>query len=92
MNLSHCIPVDGYAINKINTIDENGAGVAILLTIVTKKHEDTFHFLLNPDLAHLISWEIMGVINDYDVPKSDLDGRLEEFDDSDIWADLEDDE
>jgi hypothetical protein len=92
MNLSHTIPVDGYAVNKINTIDSDGAGTAILLSIVSKKHDDVFHFLLNPELAHLIGWEVIGIERNYNVPSADLDGRLEEFDDSDIWSDLEDDE
>jgi len=91
INLDHTISVTGYAVNGISTIDERGSGEAVLLSLMTKG-DGVFHFMLNPDLAHLISWEAIGIVKKYAIPSTDLNGQLEDFDDSSIWDELEEEE
>lgn len=72
IDLSNTIPIHGWATNPILTVSSSGAGRGILLSIATPGEEDdqleVAHFLIDPEIAHAIGYELIGTASNYEVP------------------------
>ena len=64
VDLSLMAGVGAFAVNSMVTMNEQGAGRAILLSVLDGD-ERPFHFLVDPDIAGRIGWELVGHATGY---------------------------
>lgn len=64
-DLTGTIPAHGYAVNRMVTVDETGAGNIVLLTLIDQRDGTLTNVILDPDLAGLLGWELQGVVGGY---------------------------
>jgi hypothetical protein len=64
-NLESTVPTYGYAINRLVTVDEDGAGHAILLSLIDQRDDTVHNFVMDPRLASLLAWEMTGVTGEH---------------------------
>lgn len=91
LDLSHTIPVHAWAANQILTVSDDGSGTAVLISLGSKDDEDdemsVFHFLIDPQIAHAIGWEMIGTASGYDASPS-LNGMTVSVEGRSIMDDL----
>lgn len=72
IDLNNTIPVHGWATNPIVTVSSSGAGRGILLSLACPGEEadelDIAHFLIDPQIAHAIGFELIGTSQGYEIP------------------------
>jgi hypothetical protein len=65
VNLGDAEHVFGYAVHKMTVVNGEGVGQGILLRFLTHPDEHIFDFLIDPDMAGQLGWEINGVVHNY---------------------------
>lgn len=66
VDLQEAIPVQAYAVDMMTVVTEDGVGNACYLRFVTTDDDgdhDVLSFVLDPDVAALMGWEIAGAAN-----------------------------
>ena len=68
LDLSETVPVYAWAVNKIVTVSDDGSGQALLVSLGSKDDDEmaVTHFLIDPEIAHAIGWEMIGTVSGYD--------------------------
>lgn len=90
IDLSETIPVYGWATNQIITVSNDGSGKAVLVSLASRDEDEdliVYHFLIDPQVAHAIGWEVVGTSSGYDVP-NDLNGMTVAIEGHSIMDDL----
>ena len=60
-NLEHTTAVDGYQVNLIATMSPSGSGRAVLLHLRSQEDGDIYTFVMDPDFAGQVGWDLSGV-------------------------------
>ena len=66
VDLQDAIPVGGYAVDMMTVVTEEGVGNACYLRFVTTDDDgehQMMSFVLDPDVAGLLGWEMTGAVN-----------------------------
>lgn len=68
LDLSETVPVYAWAVNQIVTVSDDGSGKALLVSLGSKDDDEmaVTHFLIDPEIAHAIGWEMIGTVSGYD--------------------------
>jgi hypothetical protein len=68
LDLSVTIPIHAWAVNQIVTVSDDGSGKAILVSVGSPGDDEmeVTHFLIDPQIAHAIGWEMIGTASGYD--------------------------
>lgn len=64
-DLSGTTPIDAFNVTGVLTMDVNGAGRAVLMSVRDERNGELFMALMSPDLAGQLGWEMTGIANGY---------------------------
>jgi hypothetical protein len=60
VDLGEVIPVVGYGVHMMTVVTDEGVGQACLIRLLDQEDEKVHEFLLDPDLAAQLGWEMNG--------------------------------
>lgn len=64
-DLSGTTPVDAFNVTGVLTMDQNGAGRFVLVSLRDERDGNLYMGLLDPKLAGQLGWEMTGIANGY---------------------------
>ena len=65
VDLGDTIPATGYAVHMMTVITETGAGRACYLQMLDARDGEVVAFVLDPEMAAQMAWEMTGVVSGY---------------------------
>lgn len=60
MDLGEVIPVAAYGVHMMTVVTEEGVGNGCLLRLLSQEDEQVHEFLIDPELASQLGWEMNG--------------------------------
>lgn len=64
-DLSSTIPINAFNVTPLLTMDSEGAGRAVLVSLRDQRNDELMMLMMSPALAGQLGWEMTGVANNY---------------------------